>query len=79
MTLIIEQSVTSPKDIMRENLEFLKKYAKRALLDKDDTLILIEDIKAIRMQAFLAAGKSLKLTDRDIVVLLYKSMWDEHR
>ena len=74
-----EQSVASPKDIMRENLEFLKKYARRSLLDKDDTLILIEDIKEFRMQAFLAAGKSLKLTGRDLVVLLYESLWDEQR
>lgn len=74
-----EQSVASPKDIMRENLEFLKKYARRSLLDKDDTLILFEDIKEVRMQAFLAAGKSLDLTDRDLIVLLFESMWDEHR
>ena len=79
MTTSTEQNVTSPKDIIRENLEFLKKYARLALLENDHTLFLVEDIKEMRMQAFLAAGKSLKLTDRDLVVLLYKSLWVEHR
>ena len=78
MTTSTEQNVTSPEDIIRENLEFLKKYARLTLLEKDETLFLIEDVKQVRMQAFLAAGKSLKLTDRDLVVLLCNSMWDEH-
>ncbi len=36
----------------------------------------LADPKDVLMQEFLEAGRSLELTERDLVVLLYKGVWD---
>jgi hypothetical protein len=65
-----------PKEVMRENLKFLREYARRLLLEEDDSLSPIEDFKEVLMAEFLALGKSLKLTERDMTVLLFRGLLD---
>ena len=76
---ISKQNLTSPKDVMREHLPFLRKCARLGIVERDDSILLIEDIKETKMRDFMAAGKSLNFTDRDLIVHLYKSIWDEPR
>ena len=76
---ISKQNLTSPKDVMRKHLPFLRKCARLAIVERDDSILLIEDIKETKMRDFMAAGKSLNFTDRDLIVHLYKSIWDEPR
>jgi hypothetical protein len=66
-----------PKEVMRENLKFLREYARRLLLEEDDSLSPIEDFKEALMAEFLALGKSLKLTERDMTVLLFRGLLDQ--
>ena len=78
MTVTRNQGVASPKEVMGESLKFLRECARRALVEKDDTVILTQDLKEARMREFMAIGNSFELTERDMVVLLYKSIFDNH-
>jgi hypothetical protein len=73
------EALTNPKEIMRENLKFLREYARRLLTEEDDSLSPMEDFKDILMKEFLAVGKSLKLTERDLMVLLFRGILDKCR
>jgi hypothetical protein len=77
METIKEQLLADPKEVIREDLKFLREYARRLLLEEDDTLADIEDFKDILMEEFLTVGRALKLTDRDMVVLLFRGMLDK--
>lgn len=74
---IKEELLADPKEVIREDLKFLREYARRLLLEEDDALVAIEDFKDILMQEFLAVGKSLKLTERDMMVLLFRGILDK--
>ncbi len=78
MAVTRNKGVAGPKEIMDESLKFLREYARRALVEKDDTVILTQDLKEARMREFMAIGNSFQLTERDMVVLLYKSILDNH-
>ena len=71
-----EQLLADPKEVIREDLKFLREYARRLLLEEDDTLADIEDFKDILMEEFLTVGRALKLTDRDMMVLLFRGILD---
>lgn len=77
METIKEELLGDPKEVIREYLKFLREYARRLLLEEDDSLAAIEDCKDVLMQEFLAAGKSLKLTERDLMVLLFRGILDK--
>ena len=68
--------LTDPKGVMRENLKFLREYARRLLVEEDDSLIPIEDFKDALMIEFLALGQAVKLTERDMMVLLFRGVLD---
>ncbi len=78
MAVTRNKGVAGPKEVMGERLKFLRECARRALLVKDDTVILTQDLKESRMREFMAIGNSFQLTERDMVVLLYKSLFDNH-
>jgi hypothetical protein len=59
---------------MRENLKFLREYARRLLVEEDDSLVPIEDFKDVLTKEYLKVGASLGLTKRDLTVLLYKNI-----
>jgi hypothetical protein len=71
------ESLADPREIIRDNLRFLREYARRLLLEEDDALTAIEDFKDILMREFLAVGQPLKLTERDMMVLLFRGILDK--
>ena len=71
------ESLADPKEVIRDNLKFLREYARRLLLEEDDSLVSLEDFKDVLMEEFLVIGKSLKLTERDLTVLLFRGILDK--
>jgi hypothetical protein len=70
-------SPPDPKKVMQQNLAFLREYARRAVVGEDDSLSALEDIKEALIQEVWKTGQSFKLTERDLVVLLYKGVLPE--
>jgi hypothetical protein len=70
-------SPPDPKKVMQQNLAFLREYARRAVVGEDDCLSALEDIKEALIQEVWKTGQSFKLTERDLVVLLYKGVLPE--
>ena len=71
------ETLTNPKEVVRENLKFLREYARRLLVDDDDSLVSIADFKDILMEEYLAVGKTLGLTGRDMMVMLFRDILDK--
>ena len=69
-------ALTTPdaKKAMRENLTFLREYARRVVVEGNDSLTPLEDVKDALIQEVWSAGKSFRLTERDLVVLLYQGL-----
>ena len=63
-----------PQEIMQENLVFLREYARLLLIEEDETLTPVEDFKDVLMQEFMAMGTYLKLTERDMMLLIFKDI-----
>ena len=74
MTSFKADALTEPKDVFRENLKFLREYARRLLAENDDSLVVIEDFKEVLMKEYLAVGGSMGLTERDLMVLVFKDI-----
>lgn len=66
-----------PKKAMRQNLTFLREYAKRVIVDGDDSLTPLEDVKDALIQEVWKNGETFGLTQRDMVTLLYKGVLPE--
>ena len=71
------ESLADPKEVIRDNLKFLREYARRLLVEEDDSLVSLEDFKDVLMEEFLVIGKSLRLTERDMTVLLFRGILDK--
>jgi hypothetical protein len=67
----------TPRDVIRENLKFLREYARRLLVEDDDSLVSIEDFKNVLMGEYLTVGAVLRLSQRDLMVLLFKNILDQ--
>ena len=67
-------NLISPQEIMQENLVFLREYARFLLIEEDETLTPVEDFKDVLMQEILAMGTYLKLTERDMMLLIFKDI-----
>ena len=59
---------------MHVNLVFLGEYARLRLIEEDATWPPVEDFKDVLMQEFMAMGTYLKLTERDMMLLLFKDI-----
>ena len=70
-------TLTDPKEVIRENLKFLREYARRLLVEEDDSLVPIEDFKDILMSEYLSVGTTLGLTERDMMVLVFKDILEQ--
>lgn len=70
-----EQALVKPKEVMLQNLALLREYARLVILQKE-ALTHNEEVKERLLQEFLAMGDSLRLTERDLVVLLYRGLLD---
>ena len=72
-----QELLADPKEVIRDNLKFLREYARRLLVEEDDSLVSLEDFKNVLMEEFLIIGKSLRLTERDMAVLLFRGILDK--
>ncbi len=66
-----------PKKAMRQNLTFLREYAKRVIVQGDDSLTPLEDVKDALIKEVWKTGDAFKLTKRDVVTLMYKGVLPE--
>ncbi len=66
-----------PKEVMRQNLTFLRAYARRVVVEGDDALTPIEDVKDVLAQEFITLGRSFLLTDRDLTLLMFRGIWEQ--
>ena len=69
-------TLIDPKEVILENLKFLREYAHRLLVEDDASLTPIEDFKEVSMNEYLKVGTTLGLTERDLIVLLLKKVLD---
>ena len=63
---------TDPGEVMGEQLTALRAYAHRVFSLNQTLADHEEDDKAVRMREFRAVGVSLKLTDKEMVELVYR-------
>ena len=68
---------TNPKQALRDNMVFLREYAKRVIVEKDESLTPLGDVKTALVQDVWNAGRSVGLTERDLVVLIYQGVFTE--
>jgi len=66
-----------PRKAMRQNLPFLRAYAKRVVLEGDDSLTPLDDVKDALVQEVRKNGKSFNLADRTVAMLTYKGVFPE--
>ena len=66
---------TDPKQSIRDNMVFLREYAKRVIVEKDESLTPLGDVKTALVQDVWDAGRSYGLTERDLVVLIYQGVF----
>ena len=77
MTSFKADALIDPREVIRENLKFLREYAKRLLAENDDSLVPIEDFKEVLMKEYLAVGASMGLTERDLMVLMFRNILEQ--
>ncbi len=65
----------NPKQALRDNMVFLREYAKRVIVEKDESLTPLGDVKTALVQDVWNAGRSYGLTERDLVVLIYQGVF----
>ena len=66
---------TDPRQALRDNMAFLREYAKRVIVDQDESLTPLGDVKTALIQDVWNAGRSFGLTERDLVVLIYQGVF----
>lgn len=71
---------SDPQQALRDNMVFLREYAKRVIVEKDESLTLLGDVKMGDVKTALVqdvwnAGRSYGLTERDLVVLIYQGVF----
>ena len=64
-----------PKQALKDNMVFLRAYAKRVIVEKDESLTPLGDVKTALVQDVWDAGQSYGLTERDLVVLIYQGVF----
>lgn len=63
-----------PKHNMRQNVSFLREYAKRVIVEGDRSLTALEDVREALVEEVWKTAESFQLTERDLVMLLYKDV-----
>jgi hypothetical protein len=66
---------TDPKQALRDNMVSLREYAKRVIVEKDESLTPLGDVKTALVQDVWNAGRSYGLTERDLVVLIFQDVF----
>ena len=63
MTAGSGNTLSDPKEVILQNLKFLGEYARRLLVEDDDSLVPVEDFKDVLMKEYLAE-KGTRGTDQ---------------
>ena len=66
---------SDPKQALKDNMVFLREYAKRVSVEKDESLTPLGDVKTALVQDVWNAGRSYGLTERDLVVLIFQGVF----
>ena len=69
------QTCIDPRIALAEHLETLRGYATRVVLHGETLTPGEEDDRARRMDEFLAIGEAFRLTEKEIVGLLYGQLF----
>jgi hypothetical protein len=64
-----------PKQALKENMVFLREYARRVIVEDEEDLTPLGDVKTALVQDVWKAGKSYGLTERDLVVLIFQGVF----
>ena len=70
------QTRSGTKETLEGNRLVLREYARRVIVEKDRSLAMLQDLMGGLMRDYLRQGESLRLTQRDLVVLLYRGVLD---
>jgi hypothetical protein len=60
--------------MLRQNIQFLREYAKRLVVEGDERLISLEGVKDGLMKEVREASRIYNLTERDVAILIYKGV-----
>lgn len=71
---MITYSPPDPEYTMRRNIQFLREYAKRSLVQRNDRIRHLDNVKSAILDEVWKASESFRLTERDVVVLIYKGV-----
>ena len=55
-------------------LKFPREYTRLLLVEDDDSMVLIKDFEDVLMKKYLAVGDTLGLTERDLIILVFKNI-----
>ena len=67
--------VVDPKELMNQNLATLRGHARQALVQAQPLDATEEADRATRIEEFFALGSSFRLTEKEMVILLYKDLF----
>ena len=68
-------ALVKPKELMAEHLAALRAHARRVVLQGEILQLVLADDKLRRMREFLAAGSSFKLTEKEMVALIFRGLF----
>jgi hypothetical protein len=60
--------------MLRQNIQFLREYAKRLVVEGDERLTPLEGVKDGLMKEVREASRIYNLTERDVAILIYKGV-----
>ena len=72
-------ALTDTKGLMAQHVASVKEYARRVVLQGESLALYEEDDRAYRMQEFVAAGSSFRLTEKEMVLLIYRGLFEVKR
>ena len=78
-TIMTTSLSVSTREMMAEHLTALSGYAKRVVVHGEILASHEESDRAFRMREFMDAGRSLKCTDKELVALLYRGLFEVKR
>ena len=65
----------NPKELMSQHQAALRAYAKRVMVQGDGLTPAEDDDRARRMQEYMAIGRSLNVTHKEMVAVIFRGMF----
>ena len=64
-----------PTELMAQHLSVLRAYARQVIVQEEPLILCEQQDKCMRLQQFVAIGASYKCTEKELVGLLYKGIF----